>query len=797
MKRTFRILATFLSIALIICALPQSVLAQIGDLLSTPDAEATETVSPDIYVLGEVIDNRTETSKTFRMSDGSFIAADYGQVIHYAGEDGTWTDYDNTLTFSEASARDVDDMAGYGNTGSNLRIKLANNSNSNNLVKLTFGNYKVSMHLVGANKSKALEVYPAMEDPTGNDIDSAATLHKFSAGAIYEDILPDVDLEYIISGGSVKENIIIKDTADSYTYTFELKLQGLTPEVDSEGNILLKDETTNITQLVIPAGYMFDANGAYSDAVTYSIAHKNGKKYTLTVTADADWINANDRAFPVTVDPTVEAENASGGYIEDSYVQEGAPNAKNYLSSDLYTGYDALGRQTRIYIKLSKLPEIPLSSVVVSATLTLVQHTSIDRTDSYSGTANELQLAARKVLTEWEETTLSWNNKPSDGAVLDYITVDRDSAGTYYRLDVTSATQEWYKSSATNHGITIYPFSEFTASETYAQAGFYSSNYSEILLGVQPVFTVHYRDTKGLESTWTYASHGAGVAGVGYVNGFNGNLVFVHRDMTTEGSIIPITVNHVYNSFVSGKDFAAVDGDINAPITVATNHLVGKGWKLSIQETLVPHQIDGSDKEWYVYNDADGTELYFYRATSDSNEYISEDGFPLAVTINADGTATMADDYGNVKRFRDGRISEIEDVYGNVKRFDYSADRVISVRYRPAGETAYTTQLGFSYNTSGYLARIANAYNITDYVEYEYSTTYNGTYSKTNGGYLRKVTYGLGGYTLFDYHSDGTLASVVNGDTNHKVSYTYYGKKRILSVTESVGTSTGQKVSFS
>ena len=167
MKRTFRILATFLSIALLICALPQSVLAQIGDLLNGQNTEASETDSPDVYVLGEVIDNRTETSKTFRMSDGSFIAADYGQVIHYAGEDGAWTDYDNTLTFSEASSSDSEDMAGYGNNGSDLRIKLANNSNSNNLVKLTTGDYKISLHLVGANKSKALEVYPAMEDPHG------------------------------------------------------------------------------------------------------------------------------------------------------------------------------------------------------------------------------------------------------------------------------------------------------------------------------------------------------------------------------------------------------------------------------------------------------------------------------------------------------------------------------------------------------------------------------------------------------------------------------------------------------
>ena len=275
MKHSLRILATFLSIALLICALPQSVLAQISDLLNASESQLTTeepsvTLDPSVYVLGEVIDSRTETSKTFRMSDGSFIAADYGKAIHYADENGAWEDYDNTLAFSEASARDVEDMAGFINAGNNVSIKLANNSNSNNLLKLTMGTYKVSMHLVDANKSKALEVYPALEKPTGNDIESASALHKFSSGAIYKDILPDVDLEYIISGSSVKENIIIKDSADSYTYTFELKLNGLTPTVDSEGNILLQDESTSETQLVIPAGYMYDANGASSTAVSYS-----------------------------------------------------------------------------------------------------------------------------------------------------------------------------------------------------------------------------------------------------------------------------------------------------------------------------------------------------------------------------------------------------------------------------------------------------------------------------------------------------------------------------------------------
>lgn len=46
--------------------------------------------------------------------------------------------------------------------------------------------------------------------PPENEVPSME-LTKFSSGAIYRDILPSVDLEYIISGNSVKENIIVKE----------------------------------------------------------------------------------------------------------------------------------------------------------------------------------------------------------------------------------------------------------------------------------------------------------------------------------------------------------------------------------------------------------------------------------------------------------------------------------------------------------------------------------------------------------------------------------------------------------
>ena len=48
-------------------------------------------------VLSEVLENRDESEKHFRMDDGSFLAVDYGMPVHYTQENGAWADIDNTL----------------------------------------------------------------------------------------------------------------------------------------------------------------------------------------------------------------------------------------------------------------------------------------------------------------------------------------------------------------------------------------------------------------------------------------------------------------------------------------------------------------------------------------------------------------------------------------------------------------------------------------------------------------------------------------------------------------------------
>ena len=753
MKRTFRILATFLSIALIICALPQSVLAQIGDLLNDQDTETLETVAQDVYVLGEVIDSRTETSKTFRMSDGSFIAADYGQVIHYAGEDGAWTDYDNTLTFSEASARDIDDMAGYGNTGSNLRIKLANNSNSNNLVKLTMGNYKISLHLVGADKSKALEVYPAMEDPEGNDIDSVATLHKFSSGAIYEDILPDVDLEYIISGGSVKENIIIKDTADSYTYTFELKLHGLVPEVDSEGNILLKDETTDETQLVIPAGYMFDANGAYSDAVTYSIAHKNGKKYTLTVTADAEWINADDRAFPVTVDPTVETIPKE----ETEYCHYNSSGNTNIqlLAFPLVVGYYGINGSTEYHSIIRPAPAI--RTRLSNSELRLLNASLRLTPASVLGDETEIKIGAYEIIddiTSLALDSLSWENAPASvNTPCAIANVVKDEDEDIY-LNVTSIVHNWY-SRDINTGLVLKPLEESLRENQLAI----------FAMGNAPVFIIQYEDID-YDKLGTWENYG----GVGPIsiaaNAYNGTLQLNMSDISSSDNVLALDIQHIHSYAFSKNENA---------LNVAKYGYLGKGWTLNIFEEVTYDEEENT----IIHVDALGNETIYTVDQEDEEKYVSG-GFSCFIREDTD-IITFYDGYGGQKTYNSvtHKLLSIRDHHNRVAVFNYSGLRLASIDFKPQN-TAITETIKFKYTNNNLTQIEKTKDNITEEsVTFEYSTDPDGNPSDTAHKYLRKVTYSSGKTYSYKYNSNGTIQEiedVTNNSHNRKGEISYVSR---------------------
>jgi len=256
----------------------------------------SETVKKDVVVLEEDEALRDENIKHFKLSDGTTKAVVYSQAVHYKDADGKWVDIDNALTLNGSEY----------SSSNKQSIKFANKSGSNGLVSINDGDYKFDFTPLNTNK-----VSVVIENPQSNNsrkFEDMSVLNNLVSKAIYADIYDGIDIEYILVGNNIKENIIVKEKQNSYTFSFELKLNKLSAEL-KDGAIILSDYDSGEQVYEIPVPYMFDANNVYSDSVEYSLVQNNKWKYTFTVTADAEWINSDDRAFPVTIDPSLGVDS--------------------------------------------------------------------------------------------------------------------------------------------------------------------------------------------------------------------------------------------------------------------------------------------------------------------------------------------------------------------------------------------------------------------------------------------------------------------------------------------------------
>ena len=105
-----------------------------------------------------------------------------------------------------------------------------------------------------------------------------------------------------------------------------MSLNNLTAELTESGEIAICDDKTSEIVYLIPAPMMWDANFETSHNVSMNLLNINKGKYTLTVTADSAWINAEERAFPVTIDPPLYDNSISSSIMDLSFDKNSAGN---------------------------------------------------------------------------------------------------------------------------------------------------------------------------------------------------------------------------------------------------------------------------------------------------------------------------------------------------------------------------------------------------------------------------------------------------------------------------------------
>ena len=510
-RLSFRILSLLFAFVLLVTALPLGVFA--NDTPSVSGAEAASSVEtvaadgvsllptgyePEPFFVTEVTDLRTENVKHFDNGDGTYEAVSYGTAVHRKDANGEWQDIDNTLTLRED--RGVERYV-----SSDARISFAPAASGDGAIwSLSENGYSVSLSLSDANlragagadvRNHAARAEQIAAAKKADDREAVLRVDN-STSIVYRNVLANVDLEYILSGNDVKETILVQNVCENYDYSFKLSLSGLIPKETEDGAILLCDVENGETVYVIPAPYMTDANDEYSDAVSYRLTDLGEGEYEIIVSADDEWINSPERAFPVAIDPTMASPGSSSA---DTYVNSAA-NYINQNNGDKQFAW--ISDEKTTLIRSFDMPEIPPGSTIINGRLKFAYYFAD------GATTGSMTITAHRATRDWVECDpngVTWYSLSSNGtdptlgltsAISGAELVAASSYPQWAEIGITSAVQYWYngtnKAVAYNYGIGLKRSSGKTLVNLRTKE--YNSG------AYAPYFTVSYRLFDGVYS---------------------------------------------------------------------------------------------------------------------------------------------------------------------------------------------------------------------------------------------------------------------------------------------------------
>ena len=739
--------------------------------ISSEETEETEQAE----IVSEIEDMRTEHTKYFRMSDGSYMAAQYAQPVHYE-ENGEWKEYDYSITedenefviensdsemsfpeeFSEDNEAQIEVSA------REYDIKF-----SPVLDKKIFSDSKKQKGKVKDHKelksNKIIEEFTE-EAPIDESADKNSEKLKIDnqkSAIAYEEVYSNVDLEYEISSNQIKESIVLNSKQDKEKFEFTLDTDGLFPKKETDGSITLyedKECTKPVSSIMKP--YMYDAEGAYSYDVTMDIKEKKGI-YTLTVKASNNWLNDKARKYPVVIDPTIELD-VGRAKTYDCYVDNSQASTSFPYDYYIYAGNSSLGK-TRTFIKFD-LPALPDNCAVIQNASIRFWQNSVDMGDGSAGYLNIYNVTSNWV----NDRSVTWNAQPTfENIAIDYCQF-KSGAGTEYIFDITKSVKSWYEGSA-NYGLMLK-----SADETKSKrAQLFSAENTGI--NAYPVIQITYRNNKGLEGYWSYSSYSNDTAGAAYINDYTGNLVYELPILSSVSEIMPLTLTAYFNNYCANVKYCA--GKDSSSKTTP-----GRGFRLNIQQTVLPSSKYGltgtaASTYPYVYTDADGTEHYIQKVTEDGKTvYKDEDGLGLTLITSSSesykyrlndksGNLWYFNNQGNLYCQKDNNGNQIG-IYFKAATSSYSANQMIDYIVDGAGHkftfNYYTDSSGVS---NGYIKSITDNANRT--INFQ-----------TTSGLLRKITYSDSTFTNIVYEGDESegLINYVQGFNGYALNFDYTSK---------------------
>lgn len=668
----------------------------------------------------------SEYIKEFKREDGLSEIVSYPYPVHFF--DGEkWKDIDNTLTYEE-----TDRM--YHTKEGKYEISLGESLGSDTLLRYSIREDEyVRWSLKDREDIKGKET--EYERPADPDMELRFPSTLFS-GVEYEG--EDEIIRYDITSYMVSEKKILKERpASDISYVYEIRTMGLEAQMQEDGSLLFIDEEGE-GKLLVTKPYMTDSRGEDSDEIAVLseyMGEEDGERiYSLSVTPSMEWLCAEEREYPVVIDPDIRSTFRDN--VEDTYISN-SQQTTNFGSRDRVK----IGASShyRALIKITDLPELKSGDVILESTLNVSKYND----NASPGTEVDLH----KVNASWSEGTVTWNsfNAVSDAADLSRVEslVCVEAYNNFNIFDITDLTKQWYAGTTANNGVLLKIPVEST--NTYIE--YRSANYNAAYAG-HPYFSIIYFNSTGLEDNFSYHSATAGRAGTGSVNDCSGNLTWIHSDATITNGVLGVSLSHAYNTNDRDTDIG-----------------YGYGWRLNYAQSIRKVTLENrtGTSTYYEHTDGDGTRHYYVQSGS---TYVNELDKQSTLTIS--GTTVTIKDKRDSKliftcdsSLNNGKLTKVEDAYGNSTLITYSSSGATDLKITKIQEALKGQSAGQALTltySGGHLSGISSpdGLNITC------------TYGSND---LTGITYADSRQTVFTYSSH-RLTQAKNKD-NYSINYTY------------------------
>ena len=273
----------------------------------------------------------TSTSRTYQNPDGTFTQQSYGGRVNYQDGSKTWQEIDTTLAPTSSGSNTMASKA------NDLGFEVNDADASSALAQIKVGSATVKLRAPGYGKARISPRLGNSAHTPGGRRGQGGRIDPISAVAANDGLAFDGSggwgtLTLTPTTAGFEFGAVLADKNASSTYIYVLDTGGLKATIDADAHSvdLVTNNAAASLGLQVSAPMLLDAagQGSSSDDVRTFILHRGdtalpaaqlssqvaalrGNEVLLVYSISSSWLSAPDRAYPVTLDPSVTVCNSS------------------------------------------------------------------------------------------------------------------------------------------------------------------------------------------------------------------------------------------------------------------------------------------------------------------------------------------------------------------------------------------------------------------------------------------------------------------------------------------------------